>query len=56
MSVGLVKNLSACATLELRIISAPSVNKTENKENNIKFRIKLRLPIFNSFLSFAYLE
>ena len=47
MSVGLVKNLSACVKLELSMISAPSVNKTENKENNIKFRIKLRIPLFN---------
>ena len=36
--------------------SEPTTIKTENSENIIKFKIKLKLPLFSSLLSLTYLE
>ena len=37
-------------------MSTPITIKTENKEKIIKFKIKLKLPKFNSFSFLTYLE
>ena len=40
----------------VRMISTPKTIKIDKKENKIKLIIKLKLPIFNSFSFFTYLE
>ena len=56
ISVGLVKILSEFEKFLFKMISAPITIKTANKEKIIKFKIRLKLPLFNSFSFFTYLE
>ena len=56
ISVGFVNNLSTCIKFFTKIISAPNTIKTDKNENNNRFKIKLKLPLFNSFSFLTYLE
>ena len=56
ISVGLVNIRSILSKFLFKIMSTPKTIKTENKEKIIKFKIRVKLPIFNSFSFFTYLE
>ena len=48
ISVGLVSSLSTWMAFLVKIISEPNIINSENIENKIKFKIKLKFPFFIS--------
>ena len=56
ISVGFVKILSMSVNFWFKKISEPKTIKTAKNEKIIKFKIRLKLPLFKSFSFFTYLE
>ena len=56
ISVGFVKILSMLKEFLYKIISDPVTNNTEKNEKIIKFKNKLKLPLFSSFSLLTYRE
>ena len=56
ISVGFVNKPPTAINFLSKITSAPKTISIDRKEKIIKFKNKLKFPIFNSFSFFTYLE